>query len=258
MNMSSKQTPESATTEPDLEVNTDEDEDYFYFYASQLNPDRTRQDVENVWSRLALEPKMNILDLACGYGRIANPLAERGCHVTGLDISEYFLELARKDADDRKVEVEYVVGDMRSIPWEARFDRIFNWFVAFGYFEDDENKQVLAQMFKALKPGGRAAIETWQRDYAIQLPDTRAVQRDDNVMVDKRWFDPLTGRLEHERLLLRDGRTRRENFFIRLPSFNELQDWMAAVGFVDIEGFTPTGERLHVNSREMVVTARRP
>jgi ubiquinone/menaquinone biosynthesis C-methylase UbiE len=37
--------------------------------------------------------------------------------VTGLDATPLFLELAREDAAERGVEVEYVEGDMRSIPW---------------------------------------------------------------------------------------------------------------------------------------------
>ena len=66
---------------------------------------------------------MEVLDLACGHGRIANRLAERGARVTGLDRTPLFLEVARRDAADRRVEVEYVEGDMRELPWEERFDR---------------------------------------------------------------------------------------------------------------------------------------
>ena len=89
------------------------DEDYLYFYAELLTPERTAAELELIWRLLALEPGMELLDLACGHGRIANPLAERGVHVTGLDATPYFLELARKDAAERGVEVEYVEGDMR-------------------------------------------------------------------------------------------------------------------------------------------------
>src|SRR6266542_3005848 len=110
------------------------DEDYLYFYEELLTPERTAAEVDLVWKLLELEPGLELLDLACGHGRIANPLAERGVRVTGLDATPFFLELARADAAERGVEVEYVEGDMRSIPWSGRFDRVLNWFTSFGYF----------------------------------------------------------------------------------------------------------------------------
>src|SRR5262252_5968728 len=121
------------------------DEDYLYFYEELLTPERTAAE---------LEPGVELLDLACGHGRIANPLAERGVRVTGLDATPLFLDVARADAAERGVEVEYVEGDMRSIPWVARFDRVLCWFTSFGYFSDDENRRVLVGAFEAVRPGG--------------------------------------------------------------------------------------------------------
>ncbi len=95
------------------------DEDYLYFYSDFLTPERTAAEVEVVWKLLELEPGLELLDLACGHGRIANSLAERGARVTGLDATPLFLDLARRDAAERGVEVEYVEGDMRSLPWRS-------------------------------------------------------------------------------------------------------------------------------------------
>ena len=135
------------------------DEDYLYFYEELLTPERTAGEVDLVWKLLELEPGLELLDLACGHGRIANPLAERGVRVTGLDATPLFLELARADAAERGVEVEYVEGDMRSIPWTERFDRVLYWFTSFGYFGDEENRRVLAEAYRALEPGGLLAVE---------------------------------------------------------------------------------------------------
>ena len=140
------------------------DEDYLYFYEGFLTPERTAAEVEVVWKLLELEPGLELLDLACGHGRIANALAERGVRVTGLDATPLFLDLARRDAAERGVEVEYVEGDMRSLPWSERFDRVLCWFTSFGYFSDEENRQVLREVYEALKPGGLFAIEMNHRD----------------------------------------------------------------------------------------------
>ena len=100
------------------------DEDYLYLYEELLTPERTAAEVELVWKLLELELGLELLDLACGHGRIANPLAGRGVRVTGLDATPLFLDVARRDAAERGVDVEYLEGDMRELPWEDRFDRV--------------------------------------------------------------------------------------------------------------------------------------
>jgi 2-polyprenyl-3-methyl-5-hydroxy-6-metoxy-1,4-benzoquinol methylase len=88
------------------------DEDYLYFFAAPGDltefaahgPAVPGADVpgqtaaELAWRVLDLRPGMNVLDLACGHGDVANHLAARGCRVTGLDSSAVFLDRARADA----------------------------------------------------------------------------------------------------------------------------------------------------------------
>ena len=102
---------------------------------------------------------MEVLDVPCGFGRIANRLAARGCRVTGLDASPLFLARARQDAAALGVAVEYVAGDMRALPWAGRFDRLVCWFTSFGYFDDATDRRVLAGFRRALRPGGRLVLD---------------------------------------------------------------------------------------------------
>src|SRR5437762_2029352 len=62
-------------------------EEYFHIYGSMLSDERTAREVEGIGKLLALPPGSQILDLACGHGRHAIPLAERGYRVTGQDLS---------------------------------------------------------------------------------------------------------------------------------------------------------------------------
>ncbi|HEU4908068.1 MAG TPA: class I SAM-dependent methyltransferase, partial [Propionibacteriaceae bacterium] len=97
-------------TEPVFEFSEVFDADYLYFYGPHLEAVSDAQ-AETIWRLLDLEPGMQVLDLACGHGRIANRLAERGARVTGLDATPLFLEHARRDAAERGVTVDYVSGD---------------------------------------------------------------------------------------------------------------------------------------------------
>ena len=138
------------------------DEDYLYFYEEMLTPERTAAEVEQVAELLG--SREHVLDCPCGHGRIANALAERGYRVTGLDASELFLDRARADADARGVDVEYVHGDMRKLPWRETFDGLVNWFTSFGYFDDATNREMLVGFCDALRPGGRLVLETQNPD----------------------------------------------------------------------------------------------
>src|SRR5215472_2918927 len=97
---------------------------------------RTAAEVAFLVQTLALPPGAALLDLACGQGRHAIALAQRGYRVTGLDLSASHLALARQAAAAEGVAVTWVEADMRALP-PGPFDAVINLFSAFGYLESD-------------------------------------------------------------------------------------------------------------------------
>jgi len=61
----------------DLEAVFDPD-DYLYFYEDVVSEKRTNKEVDLLITELKMDRPMRVLDLACGFGRHANRLAERG------------------------------------------------------------------------------------------------------------------------------------------------------------------------------------
>ncbi len=234
------------------------DEDYLHFYAEALSDERSDAETELLWRLLELRPGMELLDLACGHGRIANRLAARGCRVTGLDATPLFLDLARRDAAARGVDVDYLQGDMRALPWTGRFDRVVNWFTSFGYFDDAGNRQVLSQVARVLRPGGRFALEVQHRDWIVgALQPAFVVERDGDLLIDRHRFEPLTGRIVSERTIVRGGRVRRVPYFVRLFGFTELRDWLLQAGFAAVGGYDQDGVALSPASRRLLAVAQR-
>jgi SAM-dependent methyltransferase len=232
------------------------DEDYLHFYATVLTDEATDVETAVVWNLLSLPTGAEVLDLACGHGRIANRLAGLGVRVTGLDATSLFLDLAREDAAQRGVQVEYVLGDMRALPWVDRFDAVVSWFTAFGYFDDDQNRAVLARVHQALRPGGRFLIELNHKDGLLPhwLP-AGVTEVDGDLMIDQRDFDPVTGRSNTMRTVVRGGQVRRLFFFTRLFSFTELRDWLVDAGFPRVDGYAGDGSPLASSSRRMILVA---
>ena len=157
---------------------------------------RTEEELAFIIDALELRPGERLLDLACGHGRISIPLAERGLRVTGLDLSEPSLELARENAAAAGVDVELVHGDMRELPWEAEFDVVVNVFSSFGYFDDDaEDERVLGQVARALTPGGRFLLDTVNVLALARRYQRRLWQEHgDGVMTMEHDFDLIRGR----------------------------------------------------------------
>jgi SAM-dependent methyltransferase len=251
------------------------DEDYLYFFAAPRavsafaahGPPVPGADVpadavaELAWRLLDLQPGMDVLDLACGHGDLANRLAARGCRVTGLDSSAVFLDRARAGADADGISVEYVAGDMRELPWTGRFDRVVNWSTAFGYFDDAANHAVLDGIARVLRPGGRLAmdLDNLTAFLASYVPSRVVAAREGgDMLVDRYHLDALTGRFEAERTVIRDGRTRRVNFVKRLFGFPELRDWLRAAGFASVAGYGEDGRPLTAEHRRMVIVADLP
>jgi SAM-dependent methyltransferase len=234
-------------------------EDYLYFMADVLTDEATETAVDAVWRLAELEPGLEVLDLACGHGRIANRLAARGVHMTGLDLTPLFLDVAKADAAERGVQVEYVEGDMRSLPWTQRFDRIVSWFTAFGYFGDDENRRVLAEAHRALRPGGSLLLEVNNRDRILrEFRPAHVIERNGDFMLQLARWDALASRTLNEWIVIRDGEVRRHPFFVRMLTAAELGDWLAEAGFGDVRVSDWDCRPFTLESRRMVVRARKP
>ena len=233
-------------------------EDYLYFYEDFLDDELSNAQTELIWTALRLSEGDEVLDVPCRHGRIANRLAERGARVTGIDADALFLGRAREDAAERGVEVDYVLADMRELPWVERFDAVVNWFTSFGYFDDGGNHAWLEAVLRTLKPGGRLAIDVHSRDVFMRNLGSAAVsERDGDLVVDRHRFDVETGRAHTERWTVRGGNVRKTEYSVRFYTFTELRALLLDAGFSSVEGVGHDGKPLTLESRRMIVIATR-
>lgn len=136
------------------------DKKYLDTYVDVHPPALTKRQVSFLIKNLRLKKTQEILDLACGFGRHAIPLAKAGYKITGVDYSKYLLARAKIEAKKAGARVKFARKDMRSLGFKNKFDVIYAMFTAFGYFADEkDNEKALKSMARSLKPGGKFLLD---------------------------------------------------------------------------------------------------
>lgn len=104
-----------------------------------------------------------VLEIAPGPGYFAIELAQLGEYdITGLDISETFVEIARKNAEKAGVLVDFRLGNASDMPFE---DESFDWIICQAAFKNfSQPVQAIAEMYRVLRPNGTALIIDLRRE----------------------------------------------------------------------------------------------
>jgi SAM-dependent methyltransferase len=110
-------------------------------------------------SRLALPPRSRVLDVACGTGNLAIPLARQGCIVTGVDIAPNLLVQARERAAAEGLTTTFDEGDAEQLPYrDGAFDTVVTMF---GAMFAPRPELVASEFGRVLKSGGLLAMANW-------------------------------------------------------------------------------------------------
>jgi SAM-dependent methyltransferase len=147
---------------------------------------------------LHVSPGQSVLDVACGDGRLAVPLAAAGYKVIGLDQSPKLLSLAKRRFPETQGRLELVTGDMRAFQLPKPVDAVACVFASFGMFLDERDHVKTLQAFHAaLKPGGRLYLEVFNPFYFVHAVQ-QAAPLSDGVLVYESVLDHRRGRLNSQ------------------------------------------------------------
>ena len=109
-------------------------------------------------------PGSLMLDIACGRGRHARVLADKGFDVTGIDIAPDSIAFALKFQNDH---LHFYEHDMR-LPFRINyFNYAFNFFTSFGYFRTDrEHYNAIRTIAQSLKKKGILVMDYLNVQYS--------------------------------------------------------------------------------------------
>jgi ubiquinone/menaquinone biosynthesis C-methylase UbiE len=120
-----------------------------------------RESGEDVVHSLGIKPPLQVLDLGCGDGTTALPLARLGADVTGIDIARNLVEAGNKRAAAAGLNhLRFQEGDASNLAGVP--DRSFDFTVSiFGAMFAPKPFDVAREMVRVTRPGGRIVMGNW-------------------------------------------------------------------------------------------------
>ena len=111
--------------------------------------------------------RLDVLDLGCAGGFMAEALNDRGATITGIDPAAKAIEAARTHATAAGISIQYDVGVGEELPYDTdQFDAV----VCVDVMEHvDDLSRVLAEVARVLKPGGTFLFDTINRNPISRL-----------------------------------------------------------------------------------------
>src|SRR5262245_26917847 len=120
-----------------------------------------RQSGEALVESLGVTPPLRVLDLGCGDGTTAVPLARTGAEVVGIDIARNLVEAGNRRAKQQGLaRLKFQEGDACNLAGVG--DRAFDLTVSiFGAMFAPQPFDVAREMVRVTKPGGRIVMGNW-------------------------------------------------------------------------------------------------
>lgn len=203
----------------------------------------------------------SVLDACCGPGRISVELALLGLNVTGVDITQPYLDSAAETAADENVELTLINHDMRDFKSGTKFDAAVNCYNSFGYCSSvADDMKIIRSIADNLKEGGTFILECISREIAV------------HYFTEGEWFERagmtvLTqfsvqgaweGLVSRWILIAPDGKRMEHEFVQRLYSAAQLRDLILENGFssAEVYGGFDLG-KYDYSAKTMVIVAKK-
>ncbi len=216
-------------------------------------------EVERIVALSGIKRPAKVLDLCCGVGRHSLAFARRGFQVTGVDITDSYLEAAGESAAAEGLTIEFIHEDARAFRRPGAFALCINLGASFGYSSDaPDDGLILRHCRENLAAGGVFVLETIGRETAARaFVEAETVEREGwkvsahySVVGD---WEKLgnTWKAQKEDIVYE------RSFAIRLYAGTELKKLLLRAGFDEVVLYGDLDGRAYDQRAEMLVAVAR-
>ncbi|MAU14244.1 class I SAM-dependent methyltransferase [Flagellimonas marinaquae] len=202
-----------------------------------------------------VDKNSKILDLCCGIGRHSMEFARLGYSVTGVDITESYLKLAKNNSEKQNLDIEYIHSDMRDFRQFNTFEVIVNLCTSFGYFEDiNDDIKVLENVYNSLVDEGKFVIEILGKE--VIASTFKEIEEFDYEGYKVKAVSKILNDwslLECRRSIVKDGIKEEIVAFHRLYSATELKEHLERIGFKNIKVYGDFGGAPYDNHAKSMI-----
>ncbi|MBS1713298.1 MAG: methyltransferase domain-containing protein [Armatimonadetes bacterium] len=190
-------------------------------------------------AQIGVDP-VTVLDVCCGTGNVTELLAKEGYRMSGFDLSAPMIDVARRKAKERKLDIRYYVADAADFQIRETFDGAVSFFDSLNYITDpDHAARAIRQVARHLNREGTFVFDV-NTAYAFEqkMFDQKESRAKAPIRYD--WvgdYDPSTRIIVVNMKFERDGRTFEERHVQRAHSLDEIADWLDDAGFEEIAAF---------------------
>ncbi len=199
---------------------------------------------------------ITILDVCCGTGKMCERLIEEGRVMTGLDISEPMIQVARQQAMQYEFDIDYHVADAADFDLGKTFDAAFSFFDSLNnIIERDRFQSALRCVSNHLSSGGSFIFDV-NMPYAFeaQLFDQEDMRASSSLKY--KWkgdYDPDTQIIKVDMRFWKDGEAFREIHKQRAYALEDVMEMLGEAGFTHLKAYHSytlnpprrTSDRLH-------------
>lgn len=227
----------------------------FDFWDAVVPPEATAAEAAFLEDALRLRPGATVLDVPCGRGRHARALAARGVRVLAVDLAPEAVGAVAGVPG-----VEAIAADMRALPPLGPVDAAYCFGNSTGYFPPDDLPRFLAGVARAVRPGGRFAVETGSVAECVlpHLGEAFEYEAGGVAMRGRNRYDARRSRLDGDVELVWDGGTSARHTAHHLVTADELRRLVEAAGFAVLDlAADVAGTPFAVGAGRLVLTAER-
>lgn len=233
------------------------------FWQASHEPQQTKEEVAFLQKVFQLPKNSALLDLFCGYGRHALPMARKGFVVTGIDIAASYISQLQQQATAHRLPINALHADVCNAPLSRTYAGAYCMGNSIAYLDRTQLHACLQHLSPYLQAGSYMVLHTGMLAECL-LPNL--VQRDWQTTPDGRAFlmenhynAPL-GRLETQLTFVQQPANTNEQrtIYHHVYTYADMSHIMAAHGWVLQKAYANTyGEPFELGDHELYLVAQK-